>query len=223
MTMEVREVKERDRIPFRCQQCGQCCRKIENSVMLEPPDVYHLSRHLRDMGEEIEGPEDFLSQYAVPQMLFEHFPIFVMKSVGPEQSCIFLKNGRCSVYAARPKVCRLYPFSLGPGKRGRDFQYALCLDRSHHFTGGTVLVKDWFYENLSRDLRGFNKAEFEDVVFYGKAIRKMGDRANTLLPLFLYFRYFAYDLSKPFLPQFEANRAELCRRVARSVQRHEGR
>ncbi len=149
MEFEVRPVRPKDRITFRCQLCGQCCKGVENAVMLEPLDTYRICRKLREQGVVISGTEEMLAQYAEPFMITSVVPIYTVKAVGPEQACIFLKDGRCSIYEARPRTCRIYPFSVGPGERGRDFQYELCLDRRRHYTGGTVSVKVWFYQNLS--------------------------------------------------------------------------
>jgi len=32
--------------------------------------------------------------------------------------CVFLEGLKCSIYQARPLICRFYPFSLGPSERG---------------------------------------------------------------------------------------------------------
>lgn len=98
--------------------------------MLEPMDIYRLSRFLREQGEAIEGPEDLLAQYTHPDMLADRLPIFLLNTDGPENACVFLKNGRCSVYEARPRVCRMYPFTVVPGDQDRDFLYCLCTERS---------------------------------------------------------------------------------------------
>ena len=104
--MKVKPVKDKERIPFHCQLCGACCRQVKDSIMLEPMDIYCLSRFLRDRGEPIEGPEDMLARYTHPDMLAERLPIFLLNTEGPEDACVFLKDGRCSVYEARPRVCR---------------------------------------------------------------------------------------------------------------------
>lgn len=206
MAFELRPVRLKDRVPFHCQLCGKCCRNVENAIMLEPLDIYRLSRHLRAQGKRVDGTEDVLAEIAEPVMLTEAVPIFTLKAVGPEQSCIFLKDGRCSVYEARPRACRLYPFTTKPGDRGREFDYYLGMDRTHHFTGGTVIVKDWFYQNFSKDERAFVKADFEAAADYGQAIRQMGsERFKGMLFQFLFYRYYNYDLDQPFLPQFLAN------------------
>lgn len=127
---EIQPVRPKDQFTFSCRQCGACCRNIEGCVMVESLDAYRLARYLRTKGEPIEGIEDFLFRYCEPEPLTEEgFPIYMLKTKAPNDSCIFLTDGRCSVYPARTRTCRIYPLTVGPGERGRDFEYCLCLDR----------------------------------------------------------------------------------------------
>ena len=208
--MKIKPVKGKERIPFHCQLCGACCRQVEDSIMLEPMDIYLLSRFLRDRGEPIEGPEDLLAQYTHPDVLAERLPIFLLNTEGPENACVFLKDGRCSVYEARPQVCRMYPFSAAPGERGRDFRYLLCMEKPHHFTGGMVTVKHWISENFTREAKDGMKADYDVIPILGEKVRAMStEEFQHLLFQFLYYRYYNYELDQPFLPQFLSNLEQL--------------
>ncbi len=85
---------------FECQGSSRCCRarKAEETfVFLDRNDRRRLARHLglatlaftRDYCDETEG--------------LHHLR-------GPGQDCEFLQGGRCSVYEARPRQCRTWPF-----------------------------------------------------------------------------------------------------------------
>lgn len=213
----MRYVSLKERVPFRCQRCGRCCRNLEDSLMLEPLDVYNISRHLREQGCEILGPEDMLSQYAHPNLLDGVYPMFQVNTVGEDHACVFLKDGSCSVYAARPQVCRMYPFGAEPGTRGRDFCYYLCTEQPHHFENGMVTVNDWLSENFSKTAREFLKAHYELLPLLGKTLRALGDMSSGVAFRTLYYLYFGYDLSKPFLPQYRANMAELMKELAKEA------
>ena len=115
-------VRPKDWVPFRCRLCGSCCRDLRGNLMPEQLDAYRLARFLRERGE-VEFMEDFYTKYTYPDMLEGFFPIFLMNIAGPDDSCVFLENGRCSVYEARPRVCRLYPFTAFPGQRGKAFNF----------------------------------------------------------------------------------------------------
>lgn len=197
-------------VPFHCQMCGGCCRYLKDSIMLEPMDTYCLARYLREHGEPVEGTEDVLAQYAHPAWLTDNFPVFLLNTVESLDACVFLKAGRCSVYDARPQVCRMYPFSAGPGSRGRDFQYFLCTEKPHHFTGGMATVKDWLSHNFKRDIRAVLKADYETLPVIGQNIRAIGvGQFQRLIFQFMFYRYYNYELDKPFQPQFLSNLEKL--------------
>ena len=150
-------------VPFRCRLCGNCCRNLRGNLMPEQIGAYRLARFLRERGE-VEYMEDFYTRYTYPDVLEDFFPVFLINTVDPDDSCVFLKDGRCSVYEARPRVCRLYPFTAFPGQRGKAFHFFQCMDsNSAHFSDGKILVKDWMYQNFSREDREFLTAESDTL------------------------------------------------------------
>ena len=203
----------KDQVSFQCRLCGDCCRGLEGQLMLEPPDAYRLGRHLRASGAVAEI-EDVYAKYAHVSMLAEGIPIFLMNTVGADHACVFLKEGACSVYPARPRACRLYPFTVDIGVRGHDFNWYQCMDRPFHFSGGKVLVKDWFYRNFSKEERAFVLQEWKNVPEIGNLIRNLDGSALDAAHLdILLMRYTYFDQEQPFLPQYERNTEELLRRL----------
>ena len=181
--------------------------------MVESLDAYRLARYLRTKGELIEGIEDFLFRYCEPEPLTEEgFPIYMLKTKAPNGPCIFLMDGRCSVYPARTRTCRIYPLTVGPGERGRDFEYCLCLDRHRsHFTGSRVSVKDWLYQNFKREDKEYVKREYEIATELGKLMRAIAPamRQGIVFKVLYYYRYYNFDLDQPFQPQYEQNNRHL--------------
>lgn len=216
---EIQPVRPKDQFTFSCRQCGACCRNIEGCVMVESLDAYCLARYLRAKGEPIEGIEDFLFRYCEPEPLTEEgFPIYMLKTKVPNGSCIFLTDGRCSVYPARTRTCRIYPLTVGPGERGRDFEYCLCLDRHQsHFTGSRVSVKDWLYQNFKREDKEYVKREYEIATELGKLMRAIDPTMRQgIVFKVLYYRYYNFDLDQPFQPQY----LELFRQGRRELDEH---
>ncbi len=210
MNKNIRAVSLNEQVAFHCRLCGGCCRYVKDSVMLEPMDAYRLARYLREQGKPVFGTEDVLANYAHASWLEDRFPIFLLNTVGTMDVCVFLKEGRCSVYEARPHVCRMYPFTAAPGERGRDFCYFLCTEKSHHFADGLVTPKSWFSENFPREAREVLKADYAALPVLGRNIQAMGaEKFQDLLFRFLYYRYYNYELDKPFLPQFLSNLEQL--------------
>ena len=205
-------VRPKDWVPFRCRLCGNCCRNLRGNLMPEQIDAYRLARFLRERGE-VEFMEDFYTRYTYPDMLEGFFPVFLINTVDPDDSCVFLKDGRCSVYEARPRVCRLYPFTAFPGQRGKAFNFFRCMDNhSTHFSDGKILVKDWMYQNFSREDREFLTAESDTLLELGRLLKAMStDGRKENLFQILYYRYYNYDLDQPFMPQYKENTEELKR------------
>lgn len=46
-------ISPRERVPFHCACCGECCRHVRQSVPLESPDVFRLTRLLREKDKGI--------------------------------------------------------------------------------------------------------------------------------------------------------------------------
>ena len=205
-------VHAKDCVDYQCRRCGQCCRHIKDAVMVESMDAYRLANYLRGCDPNICTIDDVLTRYCEPMPLTQEcFPIFMLKTTGPDDSCIFLKDGLCSIYEARPRTCRLYPFSVGPGERGRDFEYCLCLDRHRsHFTGSRVSVKDWLYQNFKREDKEYVKREYEIATELGKLMRAIDPAMRQgIVFKVLYYRYYNFDLDQPFQPQYEQNNRHL--------------
>lgn len=174
--------------------------------MLEPLDSYNLALLLRERGE-VESIDDVFTQYADADLLEGCLPIYLMNTVGPDHACIFLKDGRCSVYERRPYTCRIYPFSVQTGTRGIAFAFYQCLDQhSGHFSDGRMQVKDWLNENFTRESREFMTAEGITLGKLGELLRRLGaDMLRTSMFQILHYRYYNYDLDQPFMPQYTKN------------------
>ena len=199
-------VRSKDWVNFHCLKCGQCCRDLENVVMVESLDAYRIARYLREHGQPDMEMALFYERYTSPMLLVEGYPVMMMNAPGPDHACAFLDNNRCSIYPARPRACRQYPFSVGPGSRGKDFEWYLSLDRPFHLTGGKVLVKDWIYQNFPHEEREFLLREYDASIQIAKCLKAMDDVAREqCLKQIIYFRYIFYDLDDPFLPQYDRN------------------
>lgn len=211
----VKPLGKREQFTFKCTRCGDCCRGIKESVMLESLDAYRLAQLLRQTDSSIQMVDDMLLKYATPVPLTDNgFPIYVLKTLGEDDTCIFLKDNRCSVYPARPRTCRLYPITVGPGENGRDFEYLLCREKPHHFVGGTVRTKDWLRDNFKREDQEYIQEEYETITKIGQLMRSIGEHNQPqAIVALLFARYYDFDLDKPFMSQYRCNHEQLIKKL----------
>lgn len=203
-------VSPSDRFAFRCRQCGACCRHVKQSVVIETLDAFRLAKYLRDQDRSIESMDDFLYRYAEPAPLHESgYSVFMLKTVGAEDACIFLQDNKCTVHAVKPRACRTYPVEAGPDAHGGYEQY-LSKEQPHHFSGPQTTVKRWLRRYLSNTDRAFleeDTGSAKEMVMLLGELQELYRRQAVVL--FLFYRYSAFDLDKAFLPQFLNNNREL--------------
>ena len=202
------QVELSDRVRFRCKRCGECCRHVKNTVIIESLDAYNLAKHLNVRMDEI------YLEYADSLFIEDtEYPVFALKTVGEKDSCVFLKGNRCTVQEAKPRTCRMYPFWVEPCEAEvGSFQYNFTSERPHHPKGSLVRVKDWMRDNFSDEYKAFLTEEWRAIKELAPAMKAayavFPDKAD-LLRLILMYRYFMFELDMPFLEQHKANNKTL--------------
>ncbi|TDI36595.1 MAG: YkgJ family cysteine cluster protein [Acidobacteria bacterium] len=84
---------------FSCHQCNNCCRGAQPGwVYVSPAQIVRLERFVE------LSPVAFKERYLTQDE--DKDPVLRLK---PNGDCIFWENG-CTVYAARPRQCRTFPF-----------------------------------------------------------------------------------------------------------------
>jgi Fe-S-cluster containining protein len=95
---------------FHCRECGACCRRVaedSNLVLVSPAEVRAIMAATGMAWDEVAGPyPDFIDAGNGGEYTFA----WCIRRTA--DACIFLRDGRCSVYAHRPWICRTYPFML---------------------------------------------------------------------------------------------------------------
>ena len=120
-----------------CEGCSECCRSTADTIILDPQDMYLLSKGtgkvFTDMIErEIEIR--LVDGLILPNLMEEH--------EGEEEHCLFLTDrGRCSIHAFRPGLCRLYP--MGRYYTEGGFRYILQKNECTGRVKTDVRLSDW--------------------------------------------------------------------------------
>jgi hypothetical protein len=86
-------------VRFSCTRCGKCCTGKPGVVRVTPEEVHAIAAkvHVAD--------KDFLERFTRP--IDGGFSL----NEKPDGSCVFYDEAKgCTVHAARPMQCRLYPF-----------------------------------------------------------------------------------------------------------------
>lgn len=195
-----------------CEGCSECCRSTADTIILDPQDMYLLSKGtgkvFTDMIErEIEIR--LVDGLILPNLMEEH--------EGEEEHCLFLTDrGRCSIHAFRPGLCRLYP--MGRYYTEGGFRYILQKNECTGRVKTDVRLSDWLgiedlprYEAYIQDWHDFRK-RVEKVV----PILTEKSRDSVQRYILQVFFVHPYRTLQDFYPQYEA-RMEVCRKALRNI------
>lgn len=137
---------------FQCDQCGDCCRH-RTDILLTPFDLNRIARH---MGTT---PQVVVERYCIVYVgESSHFPVVLLKAVGKDEACPFLKDNRCSIHQHKPTVCALFPLGRAMmydrktvadnnvGSRQERKLFYFLQDIHCGTKGETHTVKEWLGE-----------------------------------------------------------------------------
>jgi Fe-S-cluster containining protein len=85
-----------------CIRCTNSCRDLPRrirNILLAESDIKRITKATKLVPEEFSTSSGGSFPY-----------VRRMRKIGGR--CIFLRESRCSIYRARPLICRFYPFSL---------------------------------------------------------------------------------------------------------------
>lgn len=89
-----------DGLRFRCTGCGDCCTGAPGYVWVTGEEILLLAQHLGLSREEFE--RQYVRSVGIRKSLVEY----------DNGDCVFFdgKSRKCTVYEARPRQCRTWPF-----------------------------------------------------------------------------------------------------------------
>lgn len=90
-----------DGLRFQCTQCGNCCTGAPGYVWVNKQEVQQLAAQM-GMASQQEFEDQYVRRIGIRKSLREF----------PNGDCVFFdtESRRCSVYQARPRQCRSWPF-----------------------------------------------------------------------------------------------------------------
>jgi len=112
---------------FGCNQCGECCRQMR--VPLSHADVLRLwqARAEQPLLSWLQihpaEPDDPDAIWLNGQL-----SMLMLRVRHQDQGCVFLNDNACSVYAARPRACRIWPLETHRGQLRVSLPYELMVN-----------------------------------------------------------------------------------------------
>jgi len=193
-----------DTFKFKCKNCGDCCRNVKRTVMLESLDLFRLARYLN------LDVSDTALKCAETATLAWGMPILVMKTKPVNDVCCFLKSGKCGIQQVKPRTCRLYPLSAGPDGDLKNLIILKSRERAFHCTGEEHKAGEWLSDNMDDESRSFILTEYRLLHNLGKIARQIPrSNENRVNELMIIYRYLLFDTDMEFMPQYERNMAKL--------------
>lgn len=182
-----------------CKGCYECCRGMGSSVVLDPLDLYRLTRacglsfpQLLDIKIELNVQDGLI----LPNL----------KMTGAEEKCAFLDaSGRCEIHAFRPGLCRLFP--LGRLYEEGSFRYFLQVHECQNTGRTKVKVRKWLdtagltsYESFVTDWHYFILDQQERCA--GLKNEELVKKLNLYVLEQFYAGAYEGEREEEFYPQF---------------------
>ena len=180
-----------------CAGCSACCRGMGTSIVLDPLDVFRLSKKLSKNFEA-------LLQSCIELNVVDGIVLPNLKMVGKDEACTFLNSeGRCSIHDSRPGICRLFP--LGRYYEGDDYKYFLQVNECHRQNRTKVKISKWLDTPDYEKYKKFILKWHEIIKNIGEKSVRAGENEakNYSLLLLKTFYLMPYDYEKDFYEQFE--------------------
>ena len=181
-----------------CAGCSSCCCGMGQSIVLDPYDIYHL--------QAVTGQT--FGQLMQEKLELHVEDGLILPSIRMQDDldvCGFLNpEGRCSIHAHRPGLCRLFP--LGRSYDENGLKYFLLEDACQVQNRTKIKIKKWLgiealpkYEQFLivwHDLRKEVKAQIME-----RQSDEFTHKVNVRLLETFYQQ--TYDVGRDFFSQFE--------------------
>ena len=120
-----------------CKGCSDCCHGMGESIVLDPYDIYRLTVLMGSTFEE-------LMQGKIELNVVDGIILPNLSMSSGTETCAFLnEQGRCSIHAYRPGICRLFPLGRYYEKEKRTFKYFLQVHECPMPNKTKVKVEKW--------------------------------------------------------------------------------
>ena len=197
-----------DRFETSCQNCNGYCRKSNVTIILNPYDIYRVSKELN-----VKVP-DFLNNYCTISPGFQTKLPVVQLNRAAKGKCILLRNGVCKAEKGKPLACSLYPLDIFMDNNIESTKFFVNKVNGHG-APVTYKVRQWLEMNKMDSYQEFKHLWFE-LLQKASALRLemleyVGFERTIQLEnqIIIHLMYGAYDTNKDFFAQFVKNSEDL--------------
>lgn len=203
-----------------CEGCSACCRAMGTSVVLDPLDIHRLCRGLHVSFAQLL--ETGVELHVVDGLVLPN-----LKMTGETEACTYLDaQGRCSIHAFRPGICRLFP--LGRYYEEDGFKYFLQIHECKKDMRGKVKVKKWLETEQIKDYESYIFKWHNFCLACEQALQTLDEENARILTLYILRTFYQtpygqQDLKEMpidggFYPEFEERLKETERKLGLSAQ-----
>lgn len=119
-----------------CIGCCDCCKGMGDTIVLDPYDIWMMRRATGQTTQELLG-SGMISLTMNGGLILPHIQMH-----SETDSCPFLNvEGRCSIHAYRPGMCRLFP--LGRNYEDGKLNYILLTEECKKQNRSKIKVSRW--------------------------------------------------------------------------------
>lgn len=192
-----------DRFDFACAGCGDCCRQ-RRDLVLSGYDLYRIARRLSLPPRIVSAA--FCKSYLAPESCLPALRLTPDPKTG---NCRFFEGSACTIHAARPLACALYPLGQSIDTVTAQTEYYVQTPLCGARAGEARTLQDYLQDSAVLDRAGVDArwaivctqlshrlqaAGGADNPRFSAAVRRM-ERAL----------YYDYELGDDFYPQFCQN------------------
>lgn len=184
-----------------CSGCSECCRQVDDTIILDPYDIYQLERGLNMTFDLLMSEDDPVIELGhADGLLLPHLKL--SKASG---ECTFLSSeGRCSIHSFRPGFCRLYP--LGRIYEDGGFSYFIQIHECPYPNKTKVKIKKWLGIDNLLSYEAFI-LKWHDILDTARSelseINDQSECSRYIVAFLKRFYQIPYDTEADFYGQFE--------------------
>ncbi len=148
-----------------CKGCNKCCTGMGGSIVLDPYDVWMLKKHLG------KGFQELLNEGRIELNMVDGLILPNLKMDSGDRCSFLNEEGRCSIHAVRPGICRIFPLGRIYEKEG--FKYFLQKNQCIKENRAKIKVRKWIDTDDIEENQKF-------IFLWHSFIREIGDKVLNL-------------------------------------------